>query len=143
MTVINRRPHRSRQLLDAASFWHSLRAAPAWQLVLALSGWITMTGIVLLPPGSPPRLMLVFGFVLVCPGFAVSGLLPLRELAERWVLAIALSTSFAILITVALTVLRIDSVTLRMGLLALITTLAVLIDIRLRPRGMPSIPQEG
>jgi uncharacterized membrane protein len=135
MTAANQRPLHRRQLLATASFWRSLRTAALWQLILAASGWITLLGILVLPPGSPSRVVLVFGFVLVCPGFAVSGLLPAREPAERWVLAIALSTSFAILVSVALTVLRIDSVTLRLGLLAVITTVAVGIDIRLSPRG--------
>jgi hypothetical protein len=135
MTTANQRPLRRRRLLDAASFWRSLRSAPLWQLILAASGWITLLGILVLPPGSPPRVVLVFGFVLTCPGFSVSRLLPVREPAERWVLTIALSTSFAILVSVALMVLRIDSVALCLGLLAVITTVAVLIDIRLSPRG--------
>ncbi|MGH3857233.1 MAG: hypothetical protein ACRDR6_27870 [Pseudonocardiaceae bacterium] len=133
MTADNQRPSRPRRPRNAAFLVRSLRAAPRWQLALAASGWITLLGILVLPPGSPPRVVLVFCFVLSCPGFAVSGLLPAREPAERWVLAIALSTSFAILVTVALTVLRIDSVSLRLGLLALITTVAVLTDIRLSP----------
>jgi hypothetical protein len=135
MTATNQRPLSRRQLLDAASFWRSLRTAPLWQLILAASGWITLLGIHVLPPGSPPRVVLVFGFIMACPGLAVSGLLPAREPAERWVLTIALSTSFAIVVSVALTVLRIESVALRLGLLAVITTVAVGIDIRLSPRG--------
>lgn len=116
----------------------------ATKLILAASGWITLLGILVLPPGSPPRVLLVFVFVLICPGFAVSGLLPAREPAQRWVLTIALSMSFAIVVSVAFTVLRIDSVALRLGLLALVTTVAVLIDIGLSPRGFasPSIPDE-
>jgi hypothetical protein len=135
MTTIHQRSLRGRQLLDVAAFWRSLRTAPVWQLILASSGWITLVGILVLPAGSLARVVLVFCFVLGCPGLAVSQLLPAREPVERWVLAIALSTSLAILVTVALTVLRIDSIPLRLGLLALITTVAVLIDIGLSLRG--------
>jgi uncharacterized membrane protein len=73
--------------------------------------------------------LLVFVFVLFCPGFAVAGLLPTRESAERWVLAVALSMSFGLLVSVAFTVMRDDSVTRRLGSLALITTIAVLVDV--------------
>lgn len=131
MIIINRRSRRCRLRLDTRSLRHSLRTIPTQRLLLALSGWVTMMGTLVLPSGSALRTMLVFGFVLVCPGFAVARLLPVGDLTERWVLAIALSTSVAILITVALTVLSIDSTTLRVGLLALITTLAVLIDLRI------------
>jgi uncharacterized membrane protein len=88
-----------------------------------------------LPPASPLRAVLVFCFVLSCPGLAVSALLRVRDPVERWVLSIALSMSFAILVTVVLTLLRIESVTLRLALLAVLTTVAVLVEIRLSPRG--------
>jgi uncharacterized membrane protein len=106
---------------------------PRWRLVrlrwwlLGASGWLTMLGVQLLPPGSAPRVALVFGFVLICPGLAFSLLLPICEAAMRWVLAIALSISIAIVLNVALTMIHDGSVTLRLAALALITSVAVVV----------------
>lgn len=103
-----------------------LSTAPRWQLLLAGSGWVTWLGL-LLPAGSPVRVLLVLGFVLTCPGLAVSLLLPLREAVVRWVLAVALSMSLAILLNTALTVISNDSLPLRLAVLASITTAAALL----------------
>ena len=46
--------------------------------VLAGSGWITLLCMYLLPPGLPLRTAVVFGFVLLCPGLAIAGLVPHR-----------------------------------------------------------------
>ena len=116
---------RRTQLVVGAA-WRSQREAPRWWLLLAVSGWATMLGVLLLPPGSVLRVALVFGFVLTCPGLAVCLLLPVREAVERWVLAVALSISLAILLNTGLTVVSDGSVPLRLGALALITTVAVL-----------------
>jgi uncharacterized membrane protein len=83
--------------------------------------------------------LLVFVFVLFCPGFAVAGLLPTRESAERWVLAVALSMSLGLLVSVAFTMMRNDSVTQRLGSLALIPTIAVLVDAVVSARRHTSI----
>lgn len=139
MSTTNPR-HRLRRarLPDAESLIRLLRTIRARQLFLAGSGWITLLGVTYLPPGSPPRVVLVFAFILLCPGFAVSGLLVARESAERWVLSVALSMSFALLVSVAFSVLRNDSLTLSLAVLALITTIAVLVDILVSPRRVVS-----
>jgi len=138
--VITRgRRHRRGWHLDPAYVWSGLRTIRVRQWALAISGWVTLLGVEHLPSGSPPRVLLVFVFVLFCPGFAVAGLLPTRESAERWVLAVALSMSFGLLVSVAFTVMRDDSVTQRLGSLALITTIAVLVDAVVSARGHTSI----
>jgi hypothetical protein len=105
-----------------------LRTITDRQWALAGSGWITLLCMECLPPGSLLRTMVVFGFVLFCPGFAVAGLVPTHDAAERWVLAVALSMSLGLLVSVTFTVARDDSVALRIGTLALITTTAVIAD---------------
>ncbi|WP_201453275.1 hypothetical protein [Rhodococcus sp. T7] len=75
------------------------------------------------------RAPVIFAFVLICPGLAVARLLPTREPAELWVVAVALSMSFGLLVSVAFTVLRNDSTMLRMLTLALVTTVATVVDI--------------
>lgn len=115
-----------RPLLTVGASWRRLRRARRWLLLLAGTGWLTLLGVLLLPEGSPPRVALVFGFALTCPGWAVCLLLPVREAAERWVLAVALSMSLAILVNTALTVISNGSILLRLTVLALITTIAAL-----------------
>lgn len=134
LSVLTRGCHRRGWRLDPAYVWSGLRTIRVRQWALASSGWITLLGVEHLPSGSPPRVLLVFVFVLFCPGFAVAGLLPTRESAERWVLAVALSMSFGLLVSVAFTVMRDDSVTRRLGSLALITTIAVLVDVAVSSR---------
>ncbi|GAA5110829.1 hypothetical protein [Pseudonocardia adelaidensis] len=118
-------PQRGRLLLNAV--WSPLRRAPRWRWALAISGWTTLLAVLLAPSASPPRVVLVFGFVLVCPGLAVCLLLPMREAVERWVYGVALSIALAILLNTALTLLANGSVALRLVVLATITTVAVLI----------------
>jgi hypothetical protein len=113
-------------MLVLCACWRRVREAPRWRLLLAGSGWLTWLGVLLLPAGSAPRVALVFGFVLICPGLAVSLLLPVREAAVRWVLAVALSMSLVILLNTALTVISNDSLPLRLAALASITTIAAL-----------------
>lgn len=137
--ITQNRRHRRGWHLDPAYVWSVLCTIRVWQWALASSGWITLLGVEHLPSGSPPRVLLVFAFVLFCPGFAVAGLLPTRESAERWVLAVALSMSFGLLVSVAFTVMRDDSITHRLGSLALITTIAVLVDAVVSARGHTSI----
>jgi hypothetical protein len=103
--------------------WGRVRVTPRWRLALACSGWLTWLG-QLLPPGFPLRVLVVFGFVLICPGLALTLLLPLREAVVRWVLAVALSVSLAILLNTVLTIASNDSLPLRLAVLATITTVA-------------------
>ena len=103
-----------------------LGTTPRWQLLLAGSGWLTWLA-TLLPAGSALRVALVFAFVLTCPGLALTLLMPVREAAARWVLAVALSMSVALLLNTLLTVLSNDSLPLRLAVLASLTTAATLI----------------
>jgi uncharacterized membrane protein len=116
-------------------FWSGLRTIRFRQLALACSGWLTLLGVEYLPAASISRMMLVFFFVLVCPGLAVARILPMRESAERWVLAVALSISFGLMVSVGFTIMRNDSITSRLASLALIITLAVLVDVAISWRG--------
>ncbi len=95
---------------------------------MASSGWVTLLSIQYLPSGSPGRVLLVFAFVLVCPGLAVARLLPTQGRAERWTLAVALSMSFGILTSVALTMMRNGSVMIGIAALALIVTIVVVVE---------------
>jgi hypothetical protein len=67
----------------------------------------------------------VFLFTLVVPGFALSSMIA-TGLAERWVMTVALSVALAIVVSVVMTALRNDSMSLRIALLALVTTVAAL-----------------
>ena len=70
--------------------------------------------------------------MLTCPGLAISRLVS-RDTIERCVLTVALSMSLAILVSVAATVARNNSITLRLVVLAAITSIAVLAgNIRIR-----------
>jgi hypothetical protein len=139
MRVIAQGRHRRGRDLATAYAWNVLRTLRARQWALASSGWITLLGVEHLPSASPPRLLLVFGFVLFCPGLAIAGLLPTQEIAERWVLGVALSMACGLLVSVAFTVMRDGSPTGRLGSLALITTIAVLVDAVVSARGHTSI----
>ena len=101
-----------------------LAGVPVGQLLLAASGWLTLAA-EQLPLGNPARVAAVFGFMLICPGLAISRLIS-RDTIERWMLTAALSTSLAILVSVAATVVRNNSMTLRLVVLAAITSIAVL-----------------
>lgn len=143
LSVITQGRHRRGSHLGMAYVWSGLRTIRVRQWALASSGWITLLCVEHLPSGSPPLALLVFFFVLFCPGFAVAGLLPTRESAERWVLAVALSLSFGLLVSVAFTVMQDGSATHRLGWLALITTTAVLVDVVVSTRGRISLAPAG
>jgi len=93
--------------------------------VLAASGWAALA-VTLLPAGTPVRVAVIYLFVLTGPGFALSA--PIADDAvERWVLTIALSVSLAIVVSVAMTVVRNDSTSLRIAVLAAVNTVAALL----------------
>jgi uncharacterized membrane protein len=109
----------------------STRAVPVGAWALAASGWLTLTVVNHLnvdSPFSPVRTSVVFAFVLACPGLAIARLLPLRERVEILVVAIALSISLGLLVSVAFTVARAGSTTDRLLVLASITSVAAGID---------------
>jgi hypothetical protein len=112
------RRHPGHALLDHLAW------VPVGQLLLGASGWLTLAA-EQLPPGNPARIVAVFGFMLTCPGLAISRLVS-RDTIERCVLTVALSMSLAILVTVAAMVARNNSITLRLVVLAAITSIAVL-----------------
>ena len=141
MTIPSELAGNRRLLLNVKCYLRALGTSARWQLILAASGWVTLLGTLMLPASSPPQVILVFGFSLICPGLAVSRLLPTKKPVEGVVLAVALSISFGILVTVTLTVVAIDSVVLGLGLLALITTVAALVDVRPIPK--TPVPKTG
>jgi hypothetical protein len=69
------------------------RAIP---LLLAASGWLVL-GVTAVGANEVIRSFAVFAFVLICPGAALVRLLPIRDLLERAVLAVALGMSLAVL----------------------------------------------
>ena len=103
----------------------SLGAVEPRGLALASSGWITLLGVQFLPSGSIPRILLVVGFLLVCPGLAVVAHLPEQDPAERLTVAVAVSMSLSLLTSVAFTVMSNGSLSGRLAVLAGITTVAV------------------
>ncbi|WP_446222395.1 hypothetical protein ACTWPB_21630 [Nocardia sp. IBHARD005] len=120
------------RLPDRAALRRGLGSTPATTWVLAGSGWVTLLAVHAISPDSPLavlRTLVVFAFVLLCPGLAVARLLPLREDIEVWVVGIALSMSFGLLVTVAFTAARNDSTTSRLVVLAVITTAAAAVQI--------------
>jgi hypothetical protein len=97
---------------------------------LALSGWAALatTG---LPGGSPLRWIPVLFFVAFCPGLALlhplpRGLRPAGRL-EAFALAAPLSLSLAVLDSTALFLVRGFSVTVFLGSLAVLCTIAALL----------------
>jgi hypothetical protein len=102
-----------------------LRAIRFRYWVLAAVGWLALAAI-LLPAGTPVRVAAVYLFVLVGSGFALSALMA-HDAAERWVLTIALSASLTLLVSVAMTILRNDSMPLRVAVLAAVNTVAAVL----------------
>lgn len=111
-------------LLSVRTFARYLGAIPIRYWLLASSGWLTL-GMTQLTAGSLPRVLSVFVFLLLCPGLALAGLTPAQGLL-RWVLAVGLSMSAGLLVTTAMTVAQNGSFTVRIVILAAITTIAVL-----------------
>ena len=101
-----------------------LAMVPTGQLLLGSSGWLALVA-EQLPLANPARIAAVFGFMLICPGLAISRLVT-RHTLERWMLTAAVSTSLVILVNVATTVARNDSMTLRLAVPAAVTSIAVL-----------------
>jgi hypothetical protein len=93
--------------------------------VLAAYGWAALA-VLLLPAGIPVRVAVIYLFVLTGPGLALSALIA-DDAVERWVLTVALSVSLAILVSVAMTVVRNDSMSLRIAVLAAVNTGAALL----------------
>jgi hypothetical protein len=102
-----------------------LRAIAFRYWALAGCGWIVLAAM-WLPAGALVRVAAVYLFVLVGAGFSLAAMMT-RDTAERWVLAIALSASLAILVSVVCTVLRNDSMVLRIALLATVNSVAALL----------------
>jgi uncharacterized membrane protein len=132
--------------MNATDLRRSVRAITAVEWILATSGWITLVVVHFLPADSPLsilRICIVFAFVLLCPGLAVARVLPLREPAEVWVVATALSISFGLLVSVAFTIVRNDSTTQRLLTLAVITTVATVVDMYRSARRATATADQG
>lgn len=96
-------------------------------LLLAVSGWGVL-GIVAAQTPSAIRIIAVFAFTLVCPGTAVIRILPLQDLLERTVLAVAIGLSLAVLIGEAVALGRPASARFVVVALALVCTTAALVE---------------
>ncbi len=97
-------------------------------VVLATSGWLVLLAVTQLPPATPLRIALAAAFLLYAPGAAIVRLTPLRQPLERHVTAIALSMAATLLVSVAFTAARDDSLDHRLQTLAALTTAAVLLQ---------------
>jgi hypothetical protein len=96
-------------------------AAVPW--LLAASGWVALAA-TLLPAAGPLRVIVTFGFLLVCPGLALVRLLERPDLLEEFVVGLALSMSLAVTVSVAMAVGHWWHPGWGLALLALLTTVA-------------------
>jgi uncharacterized membrane protein len=97
-------------------------------LVLAVSGWLVL-GISAATGPNIVRSVAVFAFVLLGPGVAVVRLLPIRDLLERVVLALALGMSMALLIAEAADIRHVLQPTLVLVVLAVICSAAAVTEL--------------
>ena len=103
------------------------------RFALAASGWLALAATAL-PAGSPPRVIISFAFLLVCPGAAATllGDAALRRnrqplgLLELFVLAIALSLSIGALVAEAFFLTHSFSTIGALVVLAALTSIAAL-----------------
>jgi hypothetical protein len=105
--------------------WIRLRpkAAP---VAMAFVGWLVLA--LTFVADGPVRAIAVFAFALVGPGIAVVRLLPLRDLLERAVLALAVGMSLAALVAEAVAIAHILQPRLVLAILAAICTVAALAE---------------
>ena len=94
--------------------------------LLAMSGWVALLALHLPPAAHPLRVVVTFGFILLCPGIAVARLLPISAGLDRWVAAVALGLSLSLLVSVGFTVARVQSPEQPMITLAALTSVAAL-----------------
>jgi uncharacterized membrane protein len=114
---------------------------------LALSGWCALAA-TWLPNGSPPRVIIAFAFVLLCPGAAAVQLgdVVLRrsglriDRLEAFVLSIALSLAIGALVAEAFFLTATYTTTRAMVVLAAFTTAGALCPAALR-RGERTQPE--
>lgn len=97
-------------------------------LVLAGCGWVALTA-TLLAGSGPIRVVAVFGFVLVCPGWAIVRRLGRHDPLEDFVVGMALSMSLAVSITVVMAVTHWWHPIVALAALALITIAAALVPV--------------
>jgi uncharacterized membrane protein len=113
---------RNRSTVRPLSLPHRSRGA----IVLACSGWVVLAATAL-PAGSILRAALAVAFVSACPGAALGRFWPERDLLERCVLAVAISTALAMLVAEGLILADFWSARLAVSVLATITTTASLL----------------
>src|SRR5205807_2262468 len=77
-------------------------------IALVLWAWGTVT-VAALPAPVPLRVVALLGFVGLCPGLALVGLLERRDPLERLVLSVALSLALGVLVTEAMAILHLWS----------------------------------
>jgi hypothetical protein len=110
------------------------------RVLLALSGWLALAATVL-PDGSPVRVALVLGFVLVCPGVAAVRLAQavLRRVGARSmdgleavVVAVATSLALGALVSEAFFLAQSYTSTRVLTVLAVFTTVAAVVPVARR-----------
>jgi hypothetical protein len=91
--------------------------------LLAASGWLALAA-TLLPAVGLLRVLVTFGFLLVCPGLALIRLLERPDGLEEFVVGVALSVSLAVTVSVAMAAGHWWHPKLGLTLLAVLTTVA-------------------
>jgi hypothetical protein len=95
-------------------------------VAMAIAGWLVLA--LTFVVDGPVRAIAVFAFALAGPGIAIVRLLPLRDLLEKAVLALALGMSLAALVAEAVAIAHILRPTLVLAMLAAICTAAALAE---------------
>jgi hypothetical protein len=96
----------------------TVRQSLGWPIIIVAAG-IAVVLIVMADLASPLRPLLVFGYLLVCPGMAYIRLLHLQDRFAEFVLAVALSLAIDTLVSEMLVLMRIWS--LAGGVIAIVT----------------------
>lgn len=133
MTAVQGEPGRPRARRSWQARRPRLRHRVIITLLLAASGWLALAVTAFAGPGGF-RFVIVCGFALVCPGAAVVRLLPLREVPERAVLAVAVGASLAALVAQVTAIRHILNPAVALAALAALCTAAAAADLALGVR---------
>ena len=115
---------------------------PDW----ALPAGVTVTGAVaaitiVADLDSPLRALFVLTFLFFGPGLALTGLLQMPDLAQRFALAAAASLAVDVIVAVTLLYLAIYTYELGFAIVAAITAVALVAGLRRAPHGPPDEPR--
>jgi len=113
--------------------WPLVIVASAGLAILAMLGGI----------GSPVRPVVAFWFLLLCPGMAFMWLFKLEDWYSELALALALSLALDVIVSETMVLARIWSPTWALAVLAVISTVGAVSQMRAafgRHRGVPQTP---